>query len=53
MAAVTSLTFFADEGGLAVVRIKPMGAGSGGVEKSSTGLTDGEGALTYATDPAR
>ena len=36
-----------DDGGLAIVRIKPLGAGGGGVEKSSTGYLDGEAAIRY------
>ena len=36
-----------DDGGLAIVRVKPMGAGGGGVEASGAGLADGEGALRY------
>ena len=38
----------ADDGGLAIVRVKPMGAGGGGVEASGAGLADGEGALRFA-----
>lgn len=37
----------ASDGGLAIVRVKPLGAGGGGVEKSSTGLVDGGGAVLY------
>ena len=36
-----------DDGGLAIVRIKPMGAGGGGVESSGNGLDDLQGALRF------
>jgi hypothetical protein len=36
-----------DDGGLAIVRVKPIGAGGGGVESSGAGLADGEGALRF------
>ena len=38
-----------DDGGLAIVRVKPIGAGGGGVEASGVGLADGKAALRYAT----
>lgn len=36
-----------DDGGLAIVRVKPIGAGGGGVEKSGIGYKDGEAGLRY------
>ena len=36
-----------DDGGLAIVRVKPIGAGGGGVEKSGFGMQDGQAALRY------
>ena len=36
-----------DDGGLAIVRVKPMGAGGGGIERSGTDLKDGDGALKF------
>lgn len=36
---------------LSVVRVKPIGVGAGGVEKSVTGILDGEGALRYSSKP--
>jgi hypothetical protein len=41
------------DGGLAIVRIKPMNAGGGGVESSGKGLGDGEGALRFGPDHCR
>ena len=36
-----------DDGGMAIVRVKPIGAGGGGVEKSGVGMKDGQAALRY------
>ena len=36
-----------DDGGLAIVRVKPMGAGGGGIESSGSDLKDGDGALKF------
>jgi len=49
MASITN-TVTLDDGGLAIVRVKPLGAGGGGVEQSSTGLNDGEAALRFSPD---
>ena len=35
--------------GTAVVRVKPLGAGGGGVERTAVGLTDGEAAIRYVS----
>ena len=35
------------DGGHAIVRIKPIGAGGGGVERSAGSLSDGEGSIKY------
>jgi hypothetical protein len=43
----TTTTTEGDDGGLAIVRIKPIGAGGGGVESSGIGMKDGEAALRY------
>lgn len=56
MAAVTSRAYDLDasgaatDGGLAIVRVKPINAGGGGVERSGAGLADGEGALRFGGD---
>ena len=49
--AATSGTQLSKDDGLTVVRIKPMGAGSGGVERSGFGLKDGAGALRFSNSP--
>ena len=36
-----------DDGGMAIVRVKPLGAGGGGVEISGKGMKDGQAALRY------
>ena len=36
-----------DDGGNAIVRVKPVGAGGGGVEKSGMGMKNNEAALRY------
>ena len=37
-----------EDGGLAIVRVKPIGAGGGGVERSGVGMKDGEAALRWS-----
>ena len=41
------------DGGLSIVRVKPMNAGGGGVERSGEGLADGEGALRFGAADQR
>ena len=36
-----------DDGGNAIVRVKPLGAGGGGVERSGIGMVDGQAGLRY------
>jgi len=50
MAAVTSRAYDLDASGAAIVRVKPINAGGGGVERSGAGLADGEGALRFGGD---
>ena len=49
--AATSQRYRVENSEMAFVRVKPMGAGSGGVETSGRGLKDGEGAVLYSNNP--
>ena len=38
-----------DDGGNTIIRVKPIGAGGGGVESSAQGMKDNEAGLRYQT----